>query len=579
MAPDAGRRPQIPADRLHPEPLGRLDGTAAAPDLVKFLRRNAPDAYLLHGKAFADAASVLRRSASAVADPDNLLLATDRAPLLNDVPAPRVLIFDMTRIGDGTATGEVKRNLLEGWPDDRLLQIHSLAGGLGIHRPGVPIVPSEATADSCLAAIESFQPEVILYRPVPDTRSLHALAMNLVRGSATPLVTWIMDDWPQSLARRDPKQAAELDADLHYLLRRSAMRLSISDEMSEKFKVRYSLPFSAVANGVDPSHWAEPLGKSSASAFLLRYSGGLAHDMGLASVVRVAQAVEALAAEGLDIRFEIRTQQHWQSVASPAFAGMSATRITCDMSTPEEYRAWLAEADALVIAYNFDEQSLAYVRYSRANKLPECLASGAALLAHGPRSTATVAELARLGCGLIVDKPDLEAVKGALRRLVMDEAFRRRLSATGRTVAFNAMNVSTQRAKLFGHLRLAAGVKNVVPSSLVAVPARAVRRDRSILVLSKQTAPRLDRSTIGDRATMILDDALTAPPGWRPTYFVGLDEPNMRALHRIAAMFDEAELPRRCLIGDALSNKLGPLASSRKAITLGHFVRCWRPSA
>src|SRR3546814_20426156 len=59
----------------------------------------------------------------------------------------------------------------------------------------------------------------------------------------------------------------------------------------------------------------------------------------------------------------------------------------------DEYERTLSEADALLIAYNFDPASIGYIGYSLANQMPECLASGAPLIAYGPRDVATIAIL------------------------------------------------------------------------------------------------------------------------------------------------------------------------------------------
>src|SRR3546814_11387518 len=66
-----------------------------------------------------------------------------------------------------------------------------------------------------------------------------------------------------------------------------------------------------------------------------------------------------------------------------------------------EYERTLAKSDALLIAYNFDPASTGYIGYSLANKMPECLASGAPLLAYGPRGVATI-EIGRASCRAIV---------------------------------------------------------------------------------------------------------------------------------------------------------------------------------
>jgi hypothetical protein len=60
------------------------------------------------------------------------------------------------------------------------------------------------------------------------------------------------------------------------------------------------------------------------------------------------------------------------------------------------YKAWLGQADALLIAYNFDELSRNYSGYSMANKLTEYMISGRPILAYGPGDIATIKHLAEM---------------------------------------------------------------------------------------------------------------------------------------------------------------------------------------
>ena len=267
-------------------------------------------------------------------------------------------------------------------------------------------------------AIEAFEPDVILYRPLVDRPSLHELAMTTLRcRTDLPLVTWIMDDWPARLATVEPQNFASANMDLLWLLRRSGLRLAISDAMSEAFLARYGMVFTAIANGVDPVDWTAPRQHSDGS-LVIRYSGGIAADMNADSLVRVARAVQARADAGQDVRFEIATTPHWAVQSGALFDGLSAIEIETVSRPRSEYVRWLSEADVLVVAYNFDPDSLRYVRYSMANKMPECMAAGAALLAHGPRGVATVDYLADADVAEVVDTDDIKtALEAAVERL------------------------------------------------------------------------------------------------------------------------------------------------------------------
>jgi|GEM_PF-1310995 len=332
---------------------------------------------------------------------------------------PRLLVLDMTAMGNKSATGEIKFNLLQDWPDDGLLQVAGPTNealslvrrdGDGKHRE------TRLDATAVRAAIAEFDAEVILYRPVADRPMLHDFAMELIGDSDVPLVTWIMDDWPARLQATDPALFAKMDSDLRCLFNQAELNLSICDAMSEAFGTRYGVAFAAYANGIDPGHWPTRVPHKSGPV-VVRYAGGLAPDMNAASVQRVARAIEDLAAEGVDIHLEINTQPWWIKQSGALFDGLTATRLTSQTRPFSEYARWLQEADILLIAYNFDPESLRYVRYSMANKLPECLASGAALLVHGPQEVATVDYIARHGVGRIADSETADDIRTALRAL------------------------------------------------------------------------------------------------------------------------------------------------------------------
>ena len=164
------------------------------------------------------------------------------------------------------------------------------------------------------------------------------------------------------------------------------------------------MPAIALANGIEPEVFAAVRAAAApkreerareGGGLKVRYAGGLAPDMGLASLQALAGAVEGLAGHGVTL--EIKTSAFWMHQGE-AFAQSPATTVFTEEMSREAYQAWLAEADVVVIAYNFDSASLAYVRHSLANKLPECLASGAALLAIGPATAATMARLAEADC-------------------------------------------------------------------------------------------------------------------------------------------------------------------------------------
>jgi len=362
---------------------------------------------------------------------------------------PRVLLIDLTRIGDASATGELKASLFADWPENRIMQLH-LSGdknvSLSYHgRTSVYEDPLRSDGRAIDDAVAAFSPDLILYRPTPKTPNLHAKAMRLVRKFDLPLVTWIMDDWPVALEREDAVAFASLNADWLELLDLSATRLSISDAMSAAFEKRYGFSFTAIANGIDVSAWPSPIQPPASGPLVVRYAGSLAENMTLSSVRRVAEAVERLAAEGIDITMEIKTRELWRRVAAPHFKELQKTKFIVADLEPKAYRAWLSAADIVVIGYNFDSDSKSYIQYSLANKLPECLASGSPLLAVGPSDVATISVLNSLDCGVRVTIDDVEEVTAALRSLATSADQRLEVASKAQKIAFEHFNIETVR--------------------------------------------------------------------------------------------------------------------------------------
>lgn len=366
---------------------------------------------------------------------------------MDEIIFPKLLIIDMTVVGNGTATGELKASLLEDWPSDRMMYLF----GEGPERFAAKLADEGASTEKKIRSIEllvqQFAPDCILYRPLPDNQRLHALAMSMIRSKPIPLVTWVMDDWPERLAREDVALSGKMKADLSWLFARSQFRLCISKKMQLAYEERYGHAFVPIANGVRPEDW-ETGARDSSESFLVRYAGSLADNMTLDSVLRVASAVDQLAERGHRIKFQINTRANWLQRHGHHFAEIGSCEITTENFCNVEYREFLQSADLLVIAYNFDQRSIDYVRYSLANKLPECLASGAALLAHGPVDVATIEYLVDHLPDAVVKTPQIEAVVEQIEKVYGSQEIRQVQGARARRLAFERFNLEDQKRNL-----------------------------------------------------------------------------------------------------------------------------------
>lgn len=361
---------------------------------------------------------------------------------------PRLLILDM--ISMGTVTGRVNSNLFRNWPTDRLLQVASpKLNDLSLVRakPDGKYIESPCDVDTVLTAIRGFAPDLILYRPLPERPLLHALALSVIVDLDLPLVTWVMDDWPSRLFAENKATYYKFTPSFKELLKRSVLRLSNCDAMSDAFAERYELTFQAFADGVDLSAWPEEPKVHKKGPLLLRYAGDMDPEVSTKSIQGVVEAVQELADGGQQVRFEINARPQWTEQCGAQFDGSSATKVSSHKHSVAEYAAWLTEADALLIAYNFDQASSRYLRCCMANKLPEHLGSGVPILAYGPHKVATIDYLVHNKAAVVVDSEDIDALKTALVKLT-DPIVRQNLAATGRVLAQDNHSLPTLERKL-----------------------------------------------------------------------------------------------------------------------------------
>ncbi|HRX39157.1 MAG TPA: FkbM family methyltransferase [Parvularculaceae bacterium] len=383
---------------------------------------------------------------------------------------PRLLLIDITPLGGAAATSTLKAAFFGDWRDGALLQV--LDGGEG--RPALSAggAPARFIPDDPGAAgkiVEAFRPQIILYRPVADDIAFHRLAMALItearKKTGAGLALWLMDDWPARLQASDEKTFAELDRDLRALLSSSSANFAISERMAREFSARYGAPFEVAHNGVRARDWSFSRAER-AGPVRLRYAGSLAPDTALDSVLETAKAVSSLAAGGLPIVFEGRTQPHWLSKYGATFNRLKAVSMRASAMSTEDYRLWLSDADILLVAYNFDEATRRYLKSSFANKLPETLASGAAVLAYGPDDIETMAYVRASGVAETVCERSPQALEAAIKALAGDKARRRALGEKARAHAIAAFDLDAGRARL--RARLAAASSPDAPADYEA---------------------------------------------------------------------------------------------------------------
>ena len=352
---------------------------------------------------------------------------------------PKVLILSFSGLGSQNATGQLIADFFERWPRERLLQVY------WAHHPRndtVGIDAAKVGSDDIQLQIKQFQPDVIYLRPADNHIDYARLSVQICEQINAPVVTHIMDDWPARNSERE--HGAELVAMLERVINLSHTNVTICQEMSAAYEHRYRRVFQHLANGVDPNTWRQINHQSQAARFCIRYCGALADDMQQRSILDICAAVEELVDSGVQIDFEIYTMPWFKDIPA-AFCESCASISVHDLVAKEHYPELLGQADALILAYNFDARSKLYTQYSFANKTPECLASGTPVIAYGPQEIPSIRHIAENGIGTVVTSQSLENLKQAILSIKDNPAQAQAQAVAAQEYTFQNQNLDTVR--------------------------------------------------------------------------------------------------------------------------------------
>jgi glycosyltransferase involved in cell wall biosynthesis len=406
---------------------------------------------------------------------------------MNETGLPRVLFVAPNAFNASTGAGVTFSNLFHGWPKDRLATAHNdpvpttddvcaqyfvlshaeVRRRWPFHWAATAVASRDAANGTASSAASRWArrikqrvfgdglPEIAAISPAL-ARFIDAFRPQLlytILGGAgivdlvdqirtrwrLPLVVHVMDDWRDSVYGHgwlSGWQRRRLNQRIDALIRLARARIGICDTMAEAFAREYGVPFAAFQNAVDSAQWpAARQDMTPTDTPRLLYSGSMLPFAQVEAVVETAQAVAALAAEGMPIHFDIHCPPAQAAACRDQLALGPSVRVLPPFARWTDYIASMAAADALLLPVSFDPVSRRFVRYSMPTKVPEYLMSGTPVLVYGPAGVAQVEYARRDGWGHVIPRQDRSALVDGLRRIMSDMSLRRELSARARATA------------------------------------------------------------------------------------------------------------------------------------------------
>lgn len=291
-------------------------------------------------------------------------------------------------------------------------------------------------SDGFLTWLKEFDPK-ILYLQVSSYDTI-VFARKLQELLGIPSVLHMMDDWPSTISQKGPFRKMwhrRIDGELRSLMDNASLLLSISEAMSDEYKVRYGKTFISFHNPIDLERFStndKPV-KSDNKCFRILYLGrvGTANRQ---SLLKFASFISNYNNSDKNVEFDIYTNDNkelgYKKIMK--YRGVSVFEAVSYDQVPFLMSCY----DLLLLPLDFTNLGLKFSRYSMPTKASEYMASGIPILVFAPRETAISMFCLKYQCGYCVNSQEMNDLEKAINLLINDFDYRSIIVDRAKRLAF-----------------------------------------------------------------------------------------------------------------------------------------------
>lgn len=237
-------------------------------------------------------------------------------------------------------------------------------------------------SDQILEWIDQYSPDII-YTQL-SSLDLIRFIDELIERRNFKLVIHMMDDWPSSLNQSiiaHKYWGKQIDRRLRFLFDRASLLLSISEAMSDEYKVRYKKSFTHFHNPVKTEVWLPYQKKNweiKDNTFRMLYTGRIG-TANAESISKLANIIPKLNFTGMNIHLDIYTPDHNISVKKE----FGSDHVS--IKPPVQYTEMpnlLSKYDLLLLPLDFSEEGIRFAKLSMPTKASEYMISGVPILVY-----------------------------------------------------------------------------------------------------------------------------------------------------------------------------------------------------
>jgi glycosyltransferase involved in cell wall biosynthesis len=270
--------------------------------------------------------------------------------------------------------------------------------------------------------VDRFNPDLI-YCQIFSFSAI-SLVKQLKEYTNLPIVIHIMDDFPNIIIKKGigfNYWKKKIDKQFKEIINKASICLSISEGMSEEYKIRYSRDFIPFRNPVDLTIWKAEINRDykTEDKFVILYAGRLGQGIDVI-LEKVANSIEQLN-QSSDIPVELFIQSNQSPKWIKKYKFVKHSSFIQYEKLPELF----SSVNLLLLPYDFKGRGLIYIKYSMPTKLSEFMASGTPIVAIIPENTALYSYIKTHECAYIVNSDKVKIITDSIKLIIDNVDLRR----------------------------------------------------------------------------------------------------------------------------------------------------------
>ena len=374
---------------------------------------------------------------------------------------PKILIISEFFFGENTGGSILLKNLFKDYPKNKIFIIHeeinvsstsykncfSLKTKSNLNIIIKKIVPvrlheilikiknlfnfngKKETNPFLLKRLKTFKPEMIY--TILGNHNLMCFIKEIKLKLNIPLMTHVMDNMP---ANFENNKGYEFKL-FKFLIDNSKTKVAINSKMADVFKKEFKCNFEVIHNGIDKKK-IQGL-KPNKNYKKLTYIGSVFKNAQLDSLVKISKAIELLNKKKKNLKCNFYFPVNQKNLYQSYFPKSKEITISSHNLSDHEYFRTISKSDLLILASNFDNESVEYYKYSWPAKMGSYLMSNVPIFINGPQKVYFVNNAVDKSWAFVDSSNSINSIQNSIEKILNDLDLRKK-------VVKNAINMSKE---------------------------------------------------------------------------------------------------------------------------------------